>query len=186
MAKQLNQDISDEDINVVKLTSHYNMKDLKIQCIIRGIDFDQVVSSDFPNLSMWLLRNRNNEQDESLLKEFDDHVESLLKEHGKEYLIHPSLRLSYVSDSTDGREHKMTMVPTKEKKEKTTKVGVSKKEKDKNGIIKHTKKSLTFKLQKKGYNVDKVIKRVCRRFPDANVKSIKIWFKKSERLSKRV
>lgn len=165
-------------VNLKELKSNMTYKDLKIECVIRGMEFDKITASDFPNLAHWLVKNVTKKTDLSLLEKYDDYVDDLLRKAGKDEFIHPSLRLGYISDSTDERETNIKK-DNKEKVEKTEKKKSRKK--DKNGIIKSTKKSLTYKLQRKGYNIEKVIKRVLRRFPDANEKSIKIWFKKSLR-----
>ena len=165
-------------LNLSTLDSKMTYKDLKIECIIRGLGFDKIINSDFPNLAKWLVKNRDINKDRSLLTSFDDFVEGELLKRGKDDLIHPSLRLSYVGDI----ENRDKIVKSKIKKIISKPKGKIKK--DKNGIKKNTKKSLTFKLQRKGYKLEKVIRRVLRRFPDANEKSIKIWYRKSERLSK--
>lgn len=159
------------------LEAKMNLKDIKIECIVRGMDFDKVIKGDFPNLAQWLIVNVGKKTDTGLLNDYDDYIDKKLEEAGKRELIHPSLRLGYLSSSAPEKEKELKKKTLENKPKK--KLG-----KDKRGIKKNTKKSLTFKLQCKGYRVDKVIKRVKRRFPDANEKSIKIWYRKSERLSK--
>ena len=48
-------------------------------------------------------------------------------------------------------------------------------EKDENNLVKGTKKSYTWELTKKGLNLERVIRRVQKKFPDANEKSIRLW-----------
>lgn len=179
---QLRSDLEIGRLNLY--SSKMNYKDLKIECVIRGMEFEAVTRGDFPTLTHWLIKNKFNEKNLNLLDEYDNHVEAILRDKGKEDLIHPSLRLNYISgNNIDEREENIK----KENKKKVKNIVKKSKEKqkDKNGIIKHTKKSLTFKLQGKGYSIEKVIKRVTRRFPEANIKSIKIWYRKSERTERQ-
>ena len=52
-----------------------------------------------------------------------------------------------------------------------------KKEKDGYGLWKGTKKSYTFELTNKDYSFDRVCRRVLKKFPDANKKSIQQWYR---------
>jgi hypothetical protein len=161
--------------NIVNLSngkSDFTYKDIKKQCIMRGIGFEEVVNGDVLGLSNWLLKNQTNSVNESLIIEFDNWLDKKLLEDKLDYLVHPGLRLSHIS--TDD-----SIIAIKvEKKLKTLK---PKREKDKLGLYKGTKKQYTFDLQRKGKTVDQVITKVCRKFPEAKVKSIKIWFNRSRK-----
>lgn len=170
-----------EIMNLPMRKAKLNYKDLKKECIVRGMEFDRVINSDFPSLTNWLVNHVQLDKNISLLDEFDDYIDEKLRASGNHDLIHPSLRLGYVSNGSEDRE-KPVIKDTKPKEK--TEVKKRSKKKDKNGIVKNTKKSLTGKLQGKGYPIEKVIKRVKRRFPDANEKSIKIWYRKFERSKK--
>lgn len=167
-----------EIMNLPHFKAKLNYKDLKKECIVRGMEFEKVINSDFPNLTSWLIKNIQSEKDPLLLEKYDDYIDDKLRDGGNEYLIHPSLRLGYVSSGNDDRETPKVKSKTQVKEKEEIK---KPRKKDKRGIIKNTKKSLTGRLQGKGYPVSKVIKRVKRRFPDANEKSIKIWYRKFER-----
>ena len=52
-----------------------------------------------------------------------------------------------------------------------------KKEKNELGLWKGTKKAYTFELTLKGYDLERVTRRVLKHFPEANEKSIKQWYK---------
>ena len=52
-----------------------------------------------------------------------------------------------------------------------------KREKDESGLWKGTKKSYTFELAKRGFSLERVVKRVTKKFPEANIKSIKQWYR---------
>jgi len=164
--------------NILKLRSldsDLTYKELKKECIIRGKPFPEIVRGDFPNLSNWLLIYHANPIDETLLEKYDNWVEDELNKLGSEYLIHPSLRLSYVgARSDDDTADKLV-------KSKTVKIAKVAKEKDSSGLYKGTKKSYTFELQQKGKTIQQTIIKVLRKFPDAKEKSIKIWFNRARK-----
>jgi len=170
-----------EIANLANHKSKLTYKGLKIECIVRGMDFQKVVSGDATTLTGFLLKNSTNPVQIHLLDKYDDFIDLELTKSRKDYLIHPSLRLGYLSNNSDDREKPLIEKPKREKSEIKE---VKSKSKDKRGIVKHTKKSLTAKLQSKGYKIEKVIRRVLRRYPDANIKSIKIWYRKFERSQK--
>ena len=59
-----------------------------------------------------------------------------------------------------------------------------KKEKDDNGLWKGTKKSYVFELTYKGLSIDRITRRVQKRFPDAKDKSIQQWYRAALRKQK--
>jgi hypothetical protein len=161
--------------NIVNLSngkSDFTYKDIKKQCIIRGIDFEEVINGDVLRLSNWLIKNQTNTIDESLVLNFDNWLDKKLLADNLNYLIHPGLRLSHINKD-DG-----AITIKANKKIKTLK---PKREKDKSGLYKGTKKQYTFDLQRKGKSIDQVITKVSRKFPEAKVKSIKIWFNRSRK-----
>ena len=60
-----------------------------------------------------------------------------------------------------------------------------KKEKDDNGLWKGTKKSYVFELTYKGLPIDRIIRRVQKKFPDAKEKSIQQWYRAALRKQKK-
>lgn len=167
------------DTNISKYLSRpllcdLNYKDLKKECIIRGLDFEQTTFASFPFLSGWLLENQFIESDLNNLIKYDKWVEEGLIEAGKDYLVHKSLRLSYLSE--DQIEEKTNKIKNKKfpiKKEKRVKNEL--------GLYTGTKKAYTYELAKKGKKINLIIKRVMKRFPDAKEKSIKIWFNRANK-----
>ncbi|MAO08060.1 MAG: hypothetical protein CL596_05035 [Alteromonas sp.] len=159
---------------VMKQASHMTLNDLKRHCISRGMDFQELIDGTVISLQNWYHRNSNNDIDLSRIAKFDDWLEKILRDRGKEELIHPQLRLSYISENQSD---------DKPKKEKPKKEKKKPREKNKHGIFKGTKKAYTFELQQKGKTLTQVIKKVTRKFPDASDKSIKIWYKKAARLN---
>jgi ATP-dependent exoDNAse (exonuclease V) beta subunit len=56
-----------------------------------------------------------------------------------------------------------------------------KRQRDERGLVAGTKKSYTFELTAKGYDLERVTRRVLKKFPDANAKSISLWYRKAKR-----
>jgi len=163
--------------NIAKLAtgqSEFTYKEMKKQCIIRGMPFKDAVGADVPNLSNWLLRHVGDKEDITLLDKYDDWLDDKLLHDGNDYLIHPSLRLGYIGQKGEQE----TSLNTKVKKEVKEKVL---KEKDTSGLYKGTKKQYTFDLQRRGKSIEQTIIKVTRKFPEAKIKSIKIWFNRSRK-----
>ena len=58
-------------------------------------------------------------------------------------------------------------------------------EKDSFGHVKGTKKQYTWELTKRGYDIERITRRVKKKFPDANEKSISLWFRSAKREYKK-
>lgn len=153
--------------------SELKYRDIKRMAVERGMPFPEVVSSDFYGLVSFIDSEESKKPDPSLVLQFDLWLEGILKERGADYLIKPSLRLSYISD--DMRQGAKEKKPAKEKVVKEKKI----REKDGNNLVKGTKKSYTFKLAKAGFSLERVKRRVLKKFPDASEKSIIIWYRKA-------
>lgn len=162
--------------NMFKVSTDMTYKDLKRNCVVRGMPFDDVINGSFPSLQNWIWRNNHNDVKPELLDDFDDHIEKELKERGSDYLIHPQLRLGYIGERNEDGEVK------KRKRVKGIKKKRKKREKTKDGIYKGTKKAYVFLSEEKGWTLKKTIRRTLSKFPDASEKSIKIWYKKAARL----
>lgn len=159
--------------NLTLAKSNLTYKDLKKECIMRGMPFLDVLQGDFPRLTHWLLQNSYKPIDEALLDTFDDYQDKILEANGKQELIHHSLRLGYLGERDDSE-------PVI-KKEKVTKEKRAPREKTEGGLFKGTKKAYTYELQAKGKTIEETLIKVKRKFPDAVDKSIKIWFNKSKK-----
>lgn len=152
-------------------------KDLKKECVIRGMPFEDLIGAGVPDLQGWLNKNLNKGVDKGLLNKYDDHVEQILESLGQQDLIHPQLRLGYLGEKDE------TPDPPKMKiTRKATKKREARRERTDDNIFKGTKKALTFSLQAEGLEVQETVDQVLKQFPDANIKSVKIWFKKARRL----
>lgn len=161
--------------NLAVAKSNLTYKDLKKECIQRGMPYVEVLSGDFPRLTHWLLNHLHKPFDDTLLDGFDDFQDNILKANGKQELIHNSLRLGYLGE----RDESEPVI----KKDKTIKEKRPPREKTDGGLFKGTKKAYTFELQMKGKTIEEVLTKVKRKFPDAVDKSIKIWFNKSRKLN---
>jgi len=178
--RKFESNIRDVDKYIGKL----KYKDLKRECVIRGMPFDDILNGDIPRLSVWLGKNFTNITNHGLLDVFDDYQEDLIrksmeaKNQDPSELIHPSLRLGYIGErDEEGNVLKRKRVKTLIKKKRT------KRERTEKGIFKGTKKALTYQLQSEGMTKDEVIKLVIEKFPGASEKSVGIWYNKSKKLS---
>lgn len=161
---------------MVRDSSNMNYKDLKRNCVVRGMPFEDVINGSFPRLQVWLHHNVGKEIIPHLLDDFDDYVEEKLRERGADDLIHPQLRLGFIGErDEEGNAVKIKRVKGIKKKRR-------KRERTKDGIYKGTKKAYVYEAQQKGWTLKKTIRRTFAKFPDASEKSIKIWYKKSERM----
>jgi len=154
-------------------------KDLQINCVIRGIDFDFMVSKDTNGLQTWLVINWDMPCIQERLEEFDGWREKKLEEIGKPG--EPFVRLGYVgtTDPNTGeildikKPEKMMSKPKKRERDEET------------GIFKGTKKAYTCELTKAGKPLAEIIELVTAKFPEAKEKSIKIWSKRFQKTLKK-
>lgn len=161
---------------LMKSTGDMTYKTLKRNVVVRGMPFNEVVGGTFPALQNWFHHNRNNNVDTDLLDQYDEWIEAQLKERGADYLIHPQLRLGYIGEKDDeGNVVKIKRVKGIKKKKK-------KREKTEDGIFKGTKKALTFQCEKEGMTMEDTIEKVKKSFGEISLKSVKIWYKKSQKL----
>jgi hypothetical protein len=162
-------------------------KDLKLACVARGMPFEEVIAADHPKLASWFYKNFDNGEDPTLLSEFDVYVEDQLQKRGYkkgDAVLAPCFRLGFVPPMNElpDQPKKVGIVVKMETKPEEPK---AKREVDQEtGIIAGTKKSLTYKCQKDGKTLDETVKIVKEKFPDAQDKSIKIWFQRSAKASK--
>lgn len=152
--------------------SNLKFKDLQIACIVRGMDFKDVLDRDFYGLSNWLQRNVMVKEDLSKLEEYDNWMDQELLNMGKEELVHNSLRLGYIKREDEDAPVKTPKLP-KEKK--------APRERDGRGLYKGTKKSYTFDCFTRGKTLEQTLVKVKRKFPEAQDKSIRIWYNKAKK-----
>ena len=179
--RKFEQDIPEAAKHIARL----KYKDLKRECVVRGMEFEKIINGTVPRLTNWLHNHFHNTIQHDLLDTFDDYQENLIREaveargESPEGIIHPSLRLGYIAEKDEeGKVIKRKRVRTLVKRRK------KRRERTNDGIFQGTKKALTFELQQQGLSKKEIIKKVIEQFPDASEKSIGIWFNKSKKLHK--
>jgi len=175
-----------ENGRALRELSNMKHRDLQRACIVRGMPSQDMVESDHHKLVSWFIENYDNTQSEELLINHDGWVEEQLIARGYkkgDVLLSPALRFSYVGNIEEIEKpkiikpHNEKEKPPNERKEKST-VDVN------TGIRTGTKKALTYQLTISGLSIGEVIKGVKNKFPEAEDKSIKIWFKRATNLEK--
>jgi hypothetical protein len=175
-----------ENGRALRELSNMKHRDLQRACIVRGMPSQDMVESDHHKLVSWFIENYDNTQSEELLINHDGWVEEQLIARGYkkgDVLLSPALRFSYVGNIEEIEKpkiikpHNEKEKPPNERKEKST-VDAS------TGIRTGTKKALTYQLTISGLSIGEVIKGVKNKFPEAEDKSIKIWFKRATNLEK--
>lgn len=149
-------------------------RDLKREAIVRGIPFPDIMGASITDLINFI-DHSDGKPDLSLIDKFDDWADQQLANLGYEAgksLRSPQLRLGFIGEKDEeGQVKKQKRIKGVEKPKKP------KRERDERGLYKGTKKSYTFELAAKGFSLDRVSRRVKKKFPDASDKSINIWFR---------
>lgn len=154
--------------------ANMTFKDVKRRAIALGMPFPDATDADFGKLASFVQKSIN-KPDTSLIDKYDDWVDAILEERGyakDDPMRNYMLRLGYLGEENP---------ETKERKKKVIK-GLPKtkkapREKDEQGYWKGTKKSYTFELSARGFTLERITRRVLKKFPDANPKSIKQWYR---------
>ena len=152
--RKFERNIPDAD----KFINQLKYKDLKRECVIRGMEFDKIIAGDIIKLTNWLRNHFIDTQHHELLDIFDDYQDKLVRKsvedkgQNPDVLLHPSLRLGYIAERDEnGNVTKKKRVRTLMKKKK------KKRERTEDGIFKGTKKAMTFELQQQGKTKIEVI-----------------------------
>lgn len=146
-------------------------KDMKRRAVALGMPFPDACSADFNGLSTFII-NTTNVPDNSLIDQYDEWMDKILESRGyskDDPMRHYQLRLGFISEDAVTKEKKHKRIKGLEKPKKP------KREKDENNLWKGTKKSYTFELTYKGFTPERIVRRVLKKFPDANQKSIIQW-----------
>ena len=159
-------------------------KDLKRQAITLGMPFPDACGSSIGGLINYINRPDNPEPNPELINEYDKWLLNQLDDMGvpaDDPIRSSRLRLGFISEENENGEiTKKKRVP-----------GISKskfrkpRERDEFNLLKGTKKSYTFELTKKGYDLERIIRRVQKKFPEANEKSIKLWSRAAQKDMKK-
>lgn len=177
---------------VDKQLQNMNYRDLKIACIVRGMEFNDVVEGYHGTLAAYFRQNYGDGGDVELLEEFDVWMDQQLAKNN--IPADDPLRLFKLSSTLDPETDELLL-----KRRRIRKAGVkvpkktkAKAERNKDfGVRKGTKKEYTMTVYKKlhdlGKNLDskklqaKLIDKVMAEFPEANEKSIKIWISQAKK-----
>lgn len=180
----------DRDDRINRKLAVMRHKDLQIECIVRGLSFQLAVDYDNPRLANFYYKNFEKEPiGGNILDEYDKWVDEQLEKRGYkkgDVIFDPCFRLGFTPDITtiepkkplESIRHSINIVGSKSKVLEEPKV---KREKDEDmGIMKGTKKHLTYQLVEQGLPMDEIIKRVIEQFPEAKDKSIRIWINRAK------
>ena len=143
-------------------------KDMKRRAVSLGMPFPDACSADYNGLA--------------LIDEYDKWMDNQLELAGyakDDPMRSYQLNLGFISEDTVTKQKKTKRIKGLEKPKKP------KKEKDDNGLWKGTKKSYVFELTYKELPIDRIIRRVQKKFPDAKEKSIQQWYRAALRKQKK-
>lgn len=153
-------------------------RDIKRQAIILGMPFPDATANSIGSLLNYI-NSTDNQPDPSLVDKYDEWMDLQLSELGydkNDPLRSSRLRLGFLGEEReDGSRRSKRIKGVRKPKEK------KKRQKDERGLVVGTKKSYTFELASKGFDLDRVTRRVMKKFPDANPKSISLWYRKAKR-----
>lgn len=148
-------------------------REAKRRAVILGMPFPDASSASFPQLMSYIV-NTENKPEPELINQYDDWVDKQLETLGyaKDDPIRSyQLRLGFISEDT------VTKQRTQKRIKGVIKTPKPKREKDEFGLWKGTKKSYTFELTNKDFSLERITRRVLKKFPDANSKSIQQWYR---------
>lgn len=154
-------------------------RDIQRKAIVLGMPFPDVVSSDVGRLQSFIDKS-NNEPDTSLIDKYDQWVDeqmALLDYEPENPMRSSKLRLGYIGETNEQGEAKRKRVRgIKKQREKK-----QPRERNEFNLYKGTKKAYVFELTQKGYTIERIQRRVLKKFPDAKEKSIKLWHTAAKR-----
>jgi hypothetical protein len=156
---------------VYDLLSHMKIRELKQACVVRNMPFDEVGECSMLDLQSFLLKRWDAPTDKTLLNDYDNWLETELRELGCEDLIHPLLRIGYFGEDADGNEIR------KQLKNISFSNVKSKKEIAQFKPKKGSKKSLVYEVLRKdpSTTTEELIEIVTQAYPDVSIGSIKSW-----------
>ena len=158
-------------------------KDIKRKAIILGIPFPDTLSASIGSLLSYI-NTTTNKPDKSLIDKYDDWMDKQLADSGipkNDPLRNSRLRLGFLGEEDELGERKRKRIPgIKKSREKKPP-----RERDLFGLLKGTKKSYAWELTARGYSLDRIGRRMKKKFPDANDKSISLWSRNCKRYMKK-
>lgn len=154
-------------------------RDLKRKAIVLGMPFPDACAAGVFDLIGYIERSTN-KPDKSLIDQYDDWMDKQLENIGyskDDPLRNSKLRLGFLGEEGENGQRKSKRVPgIKKPREKKPP-----RERDEFNLIKGTKKSYVWSLVAKGYDLERVTRRMKKKFPNANDKSITLWFRTARR-----
>lgn len=158
--------------------------DLKRQCLIRGMPFEEAVKGDFHSLSTFFRKNFDEVPNPELLNKYDEWFKKLMEEKygadSKEVrvLTHPQSRMGFIAQKDEEgnviKKKRVRGISSKKKRKK-------RKRNNKFGIFSGTKKELTYRCEAEGKSLAETTKEVLDTFPEAKENSIKIWYRRAKK-----
>lgn len=154
-------------------------RDLKRKAVILGMPFPDACSASVFQLINWI--NTSEEKpNKHLINEYDDWMGRQLETAGlakDDPLRSSKLRLGFLGEEgEDGKRKTRRVSGIKKPREKKPP-----RERDEFNLIKGTKKSYVWELTLKGYELERIIRRMKKKFPEANEKSINLWYRTAKR-----
>lgn len=163
--------------------AHDTYKDIKRKAIALGMPFPDATRGDIGKL-LTHINKTNNYPNPTLIDEYDKWMDNQLSLSGfapDDPIRSSRLRLGFLGDEEEGKKSRLRKISgIKRPKEKKPA-----RERDKFSLYKGTKKSYTFELTEKGLSLDRVTRRVIKKFPDAKEKSISLWHRACLRAMKK-
>lgn len=174
MARKKKQEQSMAKTSFLRDSCHHDTyRDLQRKAITLGMPFPDVPGSGVFDLIRYINRPDTPEPNPLLINEYDKWVLHQFDISGipeDDPLRNSRLRLGFIGDTDEeGKVLKRKRVPGIKKPKKPAR------ERDEFNLLKGTKKSYTWELTKKGYDIERIIRRVTKKFSDANEKSIRLW-----------
>lgn len=154
-------------------------RDLKRKAVILGMPFPDACSASVFQLINWI--NTSEEKpNKHLINEYDDWMDRQLETAGlakDDPLRSSKLRLGFLGEEgEDGKRKTRRVSGIKKPREKKPP-----RERDEFNLIKGTKKSYVWELTSKEYELERIIRRMKKKFPEANEKSINLWYRTAKR-----
>ena len=177
MARKRQHQASPEKTSFLRDSCHHDTyRDLQRKAITLGMPFPDVPRAGVMGLIKFINSPDTLAPDPSRIQEYDKWVYNQFDICGvpeDDPLRNSKLRLGYVGEEDENGNIKRKRIPGI----KLSKIKKPARERDEFNLLKGTKKSYTWELTKKGYEIDRIIRRVLKKFPDANEKSIRLWYR---------
>lgn len=165
-------------------------KDLKRQAIALGMPFPEATACSIFDFIGYIEKSSLDKvPNVSLIDQYDDWVDAQLAASGlpeDDPLRSSKLRLGFLGDPETKEDPENGEVKRKTRRLKgLKKTKKAPREKDEHGHVKGTKKAFTWYCVEKGLSLERTIRRVTKKFPEAKLVSIRLWYKKATKELKK-